>query len=167
MKRQSRIVIILVLLALLVAIPASALASKQVWKARLTTESELHQVVGSSAVGSALFTTNLDGSISFTLFVRGLSGPATGAHIHGPADASQNGPVILSLCGNPAPAAVTECTTEDGTLSIEGAITSNLMAAWGLRARDLIEWMNTSMVYVNVHTALNPAGEVRGQIAPR
>lgn len=82
MSKRKRLFFIFILTAILLTVPMAALARKQVWKARLTTDAELHDVVGSSATGSAVFATNPDGSLHFVLFVRGLSGPATGAHIH-------------------------------------------------------------------------------------
>jgi hypothetical protein len=168
MRRSQKLLIVLVLVMLLLTIPATVLARKNVWKARLSFANELHEVVGSTAVGSIVFVTNPDGSLAFQMQVRGLSGPASGAHIHGPADASTNAPVVLTLCGSPAPAAVATCTTDaDGTMYVEGVIDSGLVAAWGLPGRDLFEWMNTGMAYVNAHTALNPAGEARGQINPQ
>lgn len=168
MSKRKRLLFILVLTAILLAVPMAALARKHVWKARLTTGAELHQVVDSNATGSAVFTTNPDGSLRFMLFVRGLSGPAVGAHIHAPATTAENAPVVLTLCGNPAPAAAGACTMDaDGNLYVEGNIDSSLLAAWGLPGGQLFAWLNDGMAYVNVHTALNPAGEVRGQIGPQ
>jgi hypothetical protein len=159
--------LLVVICLLLLAIPITALANKQVWKARLTTGAELHPVVDSQASGAAVFATNPDGSLHFMLQVRGLSGPVVGAHIHGPATEAENAPVAVTLCGNPAPAAVAECSVTDGTLTVEGDLTSSLLAQWGLRGATLFEWLNTGMSYVNVHTPTNPAGETRGQIYPR
>lgn len=168
MKKSRRLLLMLVIsLLLMLAIPMSALANKQVWKARLTTGAELHPVVDSQASGAAVFATNPDGSLHFLLQVRGLSGPVAGAHIHGPASEAENAPVAISLCGNPAPAAVTDCTVVDGVLTLEGDITSSLLAQWGLPGATLFGWLNTGMSYVNVHTPTNPAGEARGQIYPR
>lgn len=168
MSRRKRLLFILILTAVLLAVPMAALARKQVWKARLTTGAELHQVVDSNATGSAVFATNPDGSLHFMMFVRGLSGPATGAHIHAPATAAENAPVILTLCGNPAPSAAGDCSMDaDGNLMVEGDIGSSLLAAWGVGGGQLFSWLNDGLAYVNVHTAANPAGEVRGQLGPQ
>ena len=164
MNRNRKFIYFIILLALVMALPATALARKNVFKARLSTGAELHEVVGSSAQGSAVFGLAPDG-MQFMLHVRGLSGPATGAHIHAPATASETAPVIISLCGHPAPAAFAECTTDaSGTLTIQGHIGSSLMAQWGLGGAQLISYLESGTAYVNVHTSLDPAGEARGQI---
>ncbi|HZD10023.1 MAG TPA: CHRD domain-containing protein [Candidatus Binatia bacterium] len=167
MKSRKRLFFVALLAAIILALPALALANKQIFKARLSSAAELHEVVGASASGAAIFGVRPDG-MTFMLNVRGLSGPATGAHIHAPASTSENAPVVISLCGNPAPAAVATCTTDaDGNLQIQGDINSSLLAQWGVTAAQLLSWFNSDSAYVNVHTALNPAGEARGQIVPQ
>lgn len=168
MNRKHRFLFVFVVLALLVMLPSAAFASKQVWKARLTTSAELHDVVNSSAAGSLLVGTNPDGSPRFTLFVHDLSGPATAAHIHGPADETQNASPVVTLCGNgPTAPVVATCTMDaSGNLMIEGDIRGANLAA-GVTGAQLFDWLDNGLLYVNVHTALNPAGEARGQIYPR
>jgi len=164
---RRRSLIVLVVVVLLLALPVTAFARKNAFKARLTTGAELHQVIDSNASGNATFVTRPNGLYVYVR-VLGMSGPVSGAHIHGPATTSENGPVRVSLCGNPAPAMVATCSVDaDGTLTIEGNITSSLLAQWGLSGAQLLDWMENELVYVNVHTALNPAGEARGQIVPR
>ena len=86
----------------------------------------------------------------------------TGAHIHGPASDSENGPVLTTLCGGPAPAATT-CEVVDGRLSISG----ELAGLQGVTPAQFASYVDSGMTYVNVHTALNPAGETHGQIIPQ
>ncbi len=169
MKISKRLFVIVVFVLLILALPGTAMANKQLWQARLSTDNELHQVVGSSARGSATFATAPDGTgFSFIIVVRNLSGPVTGAHIHAPADETQNASVVLSLCGNPAPSATGEaCEVVDGVLTIEGTITSSDLLRGGVTGAELKEWMDDGLTYINVHTASNPAGEARGQIYPR
>jgi len=70
-----------------------------------------------------------------------LTGPATAAHLHIAAK-GEPGPVIVPLC---AP-----CTNnQSGKASLTAGDVSALRAG---------------RVYVNIHTAANPAGEVRGQV---
>jgi hypothetical protein len=164
MYGKKRILVIVILVAMLLAIPATALANKTLWKAKLTSGAELHEVVDSHASGSMVLATFPDGTMHFMLSVYGLSGPVSGAHLHGPATSAENAPIIVSLCGAPAPAAVATCdTSADGTLYVSGTINSSLLAQWGLPGSTLIDWLNNGQIYVNVHTALNPAGEARGQ----
>jgi hypothetical protein len=82
-------------------------------------------------------------SITFT----GLSAPATMAHIHGPAAAGKNGPVVIWLSNKGTPPAS----------PIKGEATLTPEQAQELMAGDL---------YINVHTQAHPGGEIRGQLLP-
>ena len=75
----------------------------------------------------------------------GLTGPATGAHFHGPAAVGSNAGVVLPW---PGP---TNSPLE-GSATLTAAQAADLMAG---------RW------YANVHTAANPGGEVRGQMTVR
>ena len=140
-----------------------AFASKTVYKASLSSANELHEVAGSSARGSALVSAALDGTYSFVLLVRGLSGPATAAHIHGPADATQDAPVLISLCG-PSAILATCSMDANGNLSISGSIGPSALQAGGITGAQFKDYLEGGLLYVNVHTALNPSGEARGQL---
>jgi hypothetical protein len=85
-----------------------------------------------------------DGSritISWKLAFSGLSGRAVAAHIH-KGRPGKAGPVVLALCG--------PCRSgQTGKGTIKHAIE---------------EALEDGEAYVNVHTAKNPAGEIRGQV---
>lgn len=83
--------------------------------------------------------------LSWKLSYNALSGEPTAAHFHGPARAGANAGVALGISGP-----LTNPSQGKATLTAEQA--SDLMA--GL-------W------YVNVHTAANRGGEIRGQLTPR
>jgi hypothetical protein len=82
-----------------------------------------------------------------------LSGPPTDMHIHGPAAPGQNGEPILELspynfsAADPARGGVIY-----GNLAFPTNSVSNLLAG---------------LTYINIHTALNPDGEIRGQLVPQ
>lgn len=164
MNTRHRILILAVLVALLLALPATAFARKRIWKGRLTTGAELHEVIGSRAAGSVAVTTNPDGTLHFLMQVRGLSGPVSGVTLNGPATPAENAPTLITLCGAPPPSAAGNCTVVDGILTLEGDITSNLMAQTGVTGATIFNALNNDLAYVNVVTALNPAGEARGQL---
>lgn len=79
----------------------------------------------------------------WSLSTRGLTGRAQTAHIHS-GHAGQNGPVLLELCS-------------DGRCNLSG--TSSVVLPTGF-----VGTMRLRGAYVDVHTAKNPRGELRGQI---
>src|SRR5882724_8808411 len=80
--------------------------------------------------------------LSWKLTYSGLSGPATAAHFHGPAEAGKNGGVAVAIPNATASPAEGSATLTDA------------------QAADLV----AGKYYVNVHTAANPGGEIRGQV---
>jgi len=80
--------------------------------------------------------------LSYTLTYSGLTGPATAAHFHGPAEVGKNAGVAVPIANaTKSPA--------------EGSATLTDQQAADLEA---------GKMYVNVHTAANPGGEIRGQV---
>ncbi|HEX5052792.1 MAG TPA: CHRD domain-containing protein [Planctomycetota bacterium] len=95
----------------------------------------------STAIGSAVTALNTaNNQVSVTVVTSGLVG-ANAAHLH-QAAAGSNGPIILPLAGGPVQ------WTGSGTLT--AAQVADLQAG---------------NVYVNVHTAAFPGGEIRGQLS--
>jgi hypothetical protein len=109
-------------------------------------------------------------SIEYALAFEGLQATIAQAHIHF-AQTSVNGPIIVWLCGtttNPGPAGTQTCP-QQGT--IRGTITAaNVLASPSTQQLpagaigSLISAMKAGAAYVNVHTAVSPGGEIRGQI---
>ena len=96
-----------------------------------------------AGTGQAEVTFNKDtGELKYRITYAGLSGPATGAHIHGPAAATANAPVVVPFANV-------------GTSPISGEARLNPTQAGDLLA---------GLYYVNVHTAAHPGGEIRGQL---
>lgn len=81
-------------------------------------------------------------TLTWTVDYSGLSGPVTAAHIHGPAAAGTNAGVLVSLGTNLA-------NPIKGSATLTNAQVSDLEAG---------------RTYVNLHTADNKGGEIRGQL---
>ncbi|MBI4659046.1 MAG: cadherin domain-containing protein [Verrucomicrobia bacterium] len=112
--------------------------------------SERPNPVTTSASGAAVAA--LEGSqLIFEIAYEGLSGVATGAHIHGPATAEQTAGVMIDL----EPFAIGGFGTA-GELKGTVTLTSGQLSA-----------ISSGQAYVNIHTSANSGGEIRGQlIAP-
>ncbi len=80
--------------------------------------------------------------LSWKLTYSGLSGPASAAHFHGPAEPGKNAGVALAIPGATSSPA-------EGSAVLTDAQAADLMAG---------------KYYINVHTAANPGGEIRGQV---
>lgn len=79
-----------------------------------------------------------------------LSGDATGAHIHGNADQTQTAGVIFGMGTGLSPSAS------------NGSISYTTPALDAQQEADLFD----GLWYVNVHTAANGGGEIRGNLVP-
>ncbi|WP_414444457.1 CHRD domain-containing protein [Burkholderia sp. 22PA0106] len=73
-----------------------------------------------------------------------LTGPATMAHFHGPAPVGKNAGVVIPIATKDLPSPI------EGHATLTPAQEADLLAG---------RW------YFNVHTAKNPGGEIRGQVA--
>ena len=80
--------------------------------------------------------------LTWKLTYSGLSGPPTAAHFHGPAEPGKNASVAVAI-PNPSSSPV------EGSATLTDAQAADLMAG---------------KYYINVHTAADPAGEIRGQV---
>lgn len=105
--------------------------------------------VVSSGVGSGHFQLWGD-QLSFEIGYAGLGGPATAAHIHGPADGESAAGVMIDL----AP-------FNGGAFGTSGRLSGTVT----LTPEQLLV-VASGRAYVNVHTDANRAGEIRGQILP-
>ena len=117
------------------------------------------------ASGNAVFTLSADGnSLTFTLTVAGILNPQA-AHIH-MGDAATNGPVIVPLFPLGSFAVQPETATPFGGTLSSGTITAADFkgSLAGKTMADLIAAIKAGDAYINVHTLVYPAGEMRGQI---
>lgn len=124
----------------------------------LTGAKERPTPVVSTATGSATFEQLNASTIRFNLAVSGLSG-AMMAHIHtGVVDSA--GPIAVTLFTSATPTGPLT-----GTLA-SGSFTSTNIQLAGVSLDSLLTLMRRGRTYVNVHTLLNPSGEIRAQIDP-
>ena len=128
--------------AVAVLATSAAFAQETKMKADLTGAQEVPPVT-TQGKGSA--EVNFDPAskkLSWTVTYSGLSGPPTAAHFHGPAEAGKNAGVAVPI-PNQANSPVT------GSATLTDAQAADLQAG---------------RYYVNIHTAANPSGEIRGQV---
>lgn len=134
---------VLLAAAVSVAIAGTASAATIDYAAKL---SGTREVPKTDSKGTGAFKATLDTTtkvLTYTLTFDQLSGPATAAHLHGPAARTANAGVMVPL-GDKNP-----------TSPVSGSVTLT---------DDQISALQSGKVYVNVHTAANPGGEIRGQV---
>jgi hypothetical protein len=124
-----------------VLVSCATMAQSTEQKVALIGASEV-PAVASAATGTATVDVKPDRSVKVLVVVTGMT--ATASHIH-EAAAGANGPVIVPFT-----------KTGDNTFA----------SADGAKLTDAqYESYKAGKLYVNVHSAANPGGEVRGQIA--
>jgi hypothetical protein len=129
---------------------SGAATRSTIWTAALSSGQEIPKQVVKDTAAHGLFRATLSGStLKWKLTYAKLTGPATAAHIHTGAK-GKAGNVLVGLCGT-APA----CRS-----GVSGTISATATPAW----RELLTAFKRHLLYVNVHTAKNPSGEIRGQL---
>ncbi|HUC73196.1 MAG TPA: CHRD domain-containing protein [Stellaceae bacterium] len=122
----------------------AAHAATKVFKAALNGASE---VPPTTSTGTGTATATLDTAtrkLTWDVAYSGLSGAALAAHIHGPAAAGENAAVVVPFTGKLA-------SPIKGSKTLTPAEVTDLEAG---------------KYYVNIHTAANKGGEIRGQLTP-
>ncbi|RTE95122.1 MULTISPECIES: CHRD domain-containing protein [Bradyrhizobium] len=117
-------------------------ASAEKLKATLDGKSEVPAITTSATGTADLDYDAASKKLSWTVTYSGLSGPATAAHFHGPAEAGKNAGVAVAI-----PNAASSPVKGEATLT-------------DAQAADLLG----GKYYINIHTAANPGGEIRGQV---
>jgi hypothetical protein len=122
------------------AVPISAI---------LSGAAERPEPVETAATGTAYLT--LEGNrLRLNVNYSGLTGPATAAHIHGPANASTAAGVMITL----AP-------YNDGGFGTIGTFSGSILLSDEQRSL-LVQ----GLTYINIHTPDHGSGEIRGQLSP-
>lgn len=124
------------------AVAFAAPASAEKLKATLDGKSEVPATTSSGTGTADLDYDAASKKLSWTVTYSGLSGPATAAHFHGPAEPGKNAGVAVAI-----PNAASSPVKGEATLT-------------DAQAADLL----AGKLYVNIHTAANPGGEIRGQV---
>jgi hypothetical protein len=135
-------------IAAAIALAGFAASAQQavVYKAHLTAKDEVPPNA-STGTGDGTFTLNpATKDLTWVVTFTGLSGPATAAHIHGPAAAGVNAGVVVPF--DPPKAA-------SGEIKGSKALTD-----------DQIADLKAGKYYANIHTDANKGGEIRGQLVP-
>jgi CHRD domain len=121
---------------------SSAFAETLTFKAPMNAANE-SPANGSQGTGTADITFDTaTRQLTWKITYSGLTGPATMGHFHGPAEPGKNAGVVLAFA-NPA-------SPIQGSATLTEAQAADLLAG---------KW------YVNVHTAQNKGGEIRGQVS--
>ena len=148
---MKRFLTVLTLALGLLALPALVAAADGTFTATLSGDQEVPPV-STSASGSATVTISADDTtLTYKVSYSGLSGDLAAAHIHLGA-AGTNGGILLPFKVGPSPLS--------GTLTqADFMATGNVTAFAGA-----IDAIRSGGTYVNLHTAANPGGEIRGQL---
>jgi hypothetical protein len=126
--------------AALLALASSAMAATMNMKADLKPTNEVPPT-DSKGSGSVTATYDSDSKkLTWKGSYTGLTGPATAAHFHA-GDSGKNGGVVVPIAPATSPL--------EGSATLTDAQAADMMAG---------KW------YVNVHTAANKGGEIRGQL---
>ena len=129
---------------------AAADTGKYRYKATMSAAQEVPKPTGIKAGAGGAFTATAteqatSSTLVWTLTFHTLTGAASAAHIHLGAK-GKAGNVLVPLCAAPAK----PCTSGmSGRVRIK---------------KDVADALERGKAYVNVHTAKNPAGEIRGQV---
>jgi len=139
--RLTRTAVAAATLAFAVGLGGSALAEEKQFMVMLTAGEEVPPT-DSSGTGAGKITWNSDTKeLSWSIEFSGLSGPATAAHFHGPADVGANAGVQVPITDLESPS--------EGKATLTDEQAADLAAG---------KW------YVNFHTEKFPDGEIRGQV---
>ena len=102
-----------------------------------------NEVPPNATTGSGTARVELDGNvIKWNVTYSGTTGPVTAGHFHGPAAAGANAGVVVPFAGPLASPIIGQATLTPAQ----------------------VDQVKQGLWYVNLHTAANPGGELRGQV---
>jgi hypothetical protein len=99
--------------------------------------------------------------VAYELSFSGLSSAATSAHIHGPAVDTAVAGILVDFAALPSGQGTIQLGTS-GTASGEFDLHSSVTPS--VSGDSLFKLLNAGRLYIDVHTAVQTNGELRGQI---
>ena len=131
-------------LAAAAVLATAAFADTVSYKADLSGTQEVPPVAGGGTGSADMTYDTTSKKLTWKVTYSGLTGPATAAHFHGPAETGKNAGVAVAIAGTASPL--------EGSATLTDAQAADLTSG---------KW------YVNVHTAANKSGEIRGQVVKK
>lgn len=129
-----------------VAVCSAAQAQMVTYKAALSGAKEVPPVQSPATGSAAVNADPTTKQVSWRVVYSGLSGPVVAAHIHCGAPAGANAGVAVPLGA--------------------GAALQSPITGTGKMTDPQFADLQAGRCYVNIHTAANKGGEIRGQLAP-
>jgi hypothetical protein len=119
--------------------------------------------VQTSGSGTLVITSSSDTSaLRYDLQFSGLSSNATAAHIHGPAVDTVVAGILVDFAtlptGGQGSIQLGTTGSATGSLDVHSSVTATVTGD------SLFKLLRAGLLYVDVHTATNSAGEIRGQV---
>jgi hypothetical protein len=168
-------------LSALLAVPTTSHALIYTFNASLAGSKEVPVGSGATATGTAILDYDDKGTLSladdtynFSMSAFGLTGGTTAGtaasafHIHGAATTAENGPVRIGLDAAPFASFNSGSTLLVGGNNVVAPTTLFTTPASGTNvgypAMSFLAMLRANLTYVNVHTAANPGGAIRGQL---
>lgn len=141
----------LVLISIFVFTAGTATGQDFSLTARIDTQQATGELAGdiSAAMGYGGLTYDEDtDTLSWEFDFAGMTGDLVAAHIHGPANPGETAGVLIDLAGP------------------SGGFASPMAGSVVVNNAQTVADLRAGRTYVNLHTALNTAGEIRGQLNP-
>lgn len=123
------------------------------FKSNLSADQEVGVAVDSDGAGSATVISRNGQSLQVQVSTRKLTGPIVAAHLH-LGQAGSNGPVVANLGSGIRGQGVNDRVNSSDLVGPLG----------GEDLASLLNQIAAGNVYINIHTAANPGGEIRGQV---